>query len=311
MTATEDSSGSSVITPTDAFALLGDRTRLRILQVLGQSGEPLQFEELRSRVGYEDSANFSYHLSKLSDHFITKTDHGYDLTMPGRSVVEAVLAGAITETPEINPITINESCQYCGSSIEVLYRDEALIFRCTECPGSYGETSGRIKEQRIGYFPFPPGGLTNRSVEEIVDAAYVWGGLEMMGIAYGVCPKCGGAIEKSVEVCEDHRLDDGLCPNCNQLKAVTLHATCLNCNRSIAGMYAIDLLSSEELRAFLLDHGIDYLSPPSQAKWGAALAGYGEEIDSHDPFRATFTFSIGDESLALTVDDQFNVVESR
>ena len=311
MTATEGSGGTVGITPTEAFALLGDETRLRILQVLGQAREPLQFEELRSQVGYEDSANFSYHLSKLSNHFISKTDDGYDLSMPGRSVVEAVFAGAITDRPTIEPMMIDESCQYCGGSIEVLYRDEALIFRCTDCPGSYGETAGRIEEQRIGYFPFPPGGLTNRSVEEVVDAAYVWGGLEVAGIAYGVCPKCGGAIEKSVEVCEEHRPEDGVCPMCDQLKAVTLHASCLNCNRSIVGMYAIDLLSSVELRAFLLDHGIDYLSPPSHAEWGAALGGYTEDIDSRDPFRATFTFTIGDESLALTVDEHLRVVESR
>lgn len=72
-------------------------------------------------------------------------------------------------------------------------------------------------------------------------------------------------------------------------------------------MCGIDLLPLRNFENSSLITGWTNLSPPSQAEWGAALGNYTEDIESRDPFRATFTFSIGDESLALTVDEQLEV----
>lgn len=89
----------TTLSPDEAFAVLGDDTRLQILQMLGAADEPLAFSELFDRIEYHDSSNFGYHLDKLVDHFVRKTDEGYALRQAGRRVVEAILSGAVTDDP--------------------------------------------------------------------------------------------------------------------------------------------------------------------------------------------------------------------
>ena len=56
---------SATLSPDEAFAVLGDETRLQILQTLGEADEPLAFSALFDRIEYDDSSNFGYHLDKL------------------------------------------------------------------------------------------------------------------------------------------------------------------------------------------------------------------------------------------------------
>ena len=59
--------------PADAFALIGNETRLAILEALWAADErPVSFSELRRAVGMRDSAQFNYHLQKLTGHFVTR-----------------------------------------------------------------------------------------------------------------------------------------------------------------------------------------------------------------------------------------------
>lgn len=65
------------LTPEDAFAVLGDETRLNVVRVLWSAGasheyddvddtaSTMPYSELRRRVGVEDDGRFNYHLSKL------------------------------------------------------------------------------------------------------------------------------------------------------------------------------------------------------------------------------------------------------
>lgn len=108
--ATQSSGGTpETLSSEDAFAVLGDETRLQILQALGEADEPLAFSELFERIEYEDSSNFGYHLRKLVGHFVRKSDEGYTLWEAGRRVVEAVLAGAMTENPVMELTQIDEA----------------------------------------------------------------------------------------------------------------------------------------------------------------------------------------------------------
>jgi hypothetical protein len=74
---------------TEAFATLGNETRLSILLALWEAYEPfvatnaVAFSELRERVGMRDSGQFNYHLDKLRGHFVRKTDAGYELRRAG------------------------------------------------------------------------------------------------------------------------------------------------------------------------------------------------------------------------------------
>jgi DNA-binding transcriptional ArsR family regulator len=123
--------------PTDAFALLGDETRVGILRALGEAAGPLSFSTLRERVGTRDSGRFNYHLDRLVGHFVARTDEGYTLRRVGERVVVAVQSGSVTATPELGPTLVDESCPFCGAQVGVHYREERLGVFCTECAGAY------------------------------------------------------------------------------------------------------------------------------------------------------------------------------
>ena len=60
--------------PAEAFSVVGNETRLAILEALWAAPErPVTFSELRSRVGMADSAQCNYHLYRLTGQFVAKT----------------------------------------------------------------------------------------------------------------------------------------------------------------------------------------------------------------------------------------------
>lgn len=77
MTGETDGPEDSGLPPDEAFAVLGDESRIDILKSLGEANDQLSFSELYERVDTPDSGQFSYHLDKLLGHFVRKTDDGY------------------------------------------------------------------------------------------------------------------------------------------------------------------------------------------------------------------------------------------
>ncbi|MEF8838890.1 MAG: hypothetical protein V5A24_02280 [Haloarculaceae archaeon] len=137
-------------------------------------------EALRAQRQRGLAGNFSYQLDNLMDHFIRKTDEGDALRQPGRRVVVAVLSGAVTETPRIEPTRIDRSCPSCGASVEIRYTEARLEGYWTECAGveratrSAG-TSADGADGLLGQLPLPPAGIEDRGVAEVEDAAWTWG----------------------------------------------------------------------------------------------------------------------------------------
>lgn len=91
--------------PEEAFALLGNETRIAIVDALGDADGSLSFSDLRSAVGVRDSGLFNYHLSKLLGAFVERTDDGYELSEAGVHAYESILDGSFgdrrrTETSE-------------------------------------------------------------------------------------------------------------------------------------------------------------------------------------------------------------------
>lgn len=64
------------------------------------------------------------------------------------------------------------------------------------------------------------------------------------------------------------------------------------------------LLDVPELLAFVGEHGLNTTADGIEWGWH-----YGEDIVSTDPFEARFTFTIDGDSLALTVDDDLDVMD--
>lgn len=311
----------TVLSPNDAFAVLGNETRMEILQTLGNADGPLSFSELRDRVGMRDSGQFNYHLDKVDGHFVSKTGDGYELRQAGRRVIQTVFSGAVTEDPVIEPTVIDEPCPLCGASTVVAFYQERLDHYCTDCNGYYGVTtpltdeapsSGRSSEQAeygyIGSVPFPPAGLQGRTAEEVFQASVAWFLLEVLAIANHVCPRCSAPLEESLRICEEHETTDGTCGKCSHRHAILLNSACSNCLYDRTGAFGLRLLTADDLLAFLLSHGINPISPSARAAYYAVLVDYEEEILSVQPFEARFTFRFDQDTLTLTVDDDLSVV---
>ena len=119
--------------PAEAFSAVGNETRLDILEALWAAPErPVTFSEFRSRVGMADSAQFNYHLYRLTGQFVAKTDDGYDFRSPGRAVIQAVLAGSLNQDPELEPFAVEGDCIDCGAGPEAFDEDERLRVVCPD-----------------------------------------------------------------------------------------------------------------------------------------------------------------------------------
>ncbi len=309
MATKRDGPEMTTLPPDEAFAALGNDTRMAILQTLGEADRPLSFSELRDHVGMRDSGQFNYHLDKLDGHFIHKTDEEYDLRQAGRRVIEAVLSGAVTEIPELEPTQIEWLCPYCGAPVEVTYDETAprpVKPYCTECAG-IAEFSDPYDHGQLADLQLPPAGIHGRTPEELLQAAITWGHLEDMATYSDVCPRCSAALEHSITVCETHDSSDDVCNNCNREYAAALSSNCPNCIFAVEEVPATLLaFGTIEMLAFLTTHGYNPIADP----YGPVMKDAEEEILSTDPFKARFTFTIDDDTLTLTVNDDLSVVDT-
>lgn len=313
MTIDSDRTEPTRLSPDEAFAVLGDETRLQILQTLGEAGERLPFSELRERVAYDTAGNFSYHLDKLAGHFIDKSDEGYALREPGRRVVQAVLSGAVTEAPLLESTKVDFPCRHCGTPVEVRYSQGKMRMSCTECSGNFDESRyppGREGETEAAYgnlgnHSMPPEGVQGRTAAGAMRAAATLAHLDILAATSDVCPRCSAPVEHSVvSVCGNHAATDGLCKHCGHRNAVRIRFSCTNCiyERTTAAVMA--LLDVPELLAFVGEHGLNTTSDGIEWGWD-----YREDVLSTDPFEGRFTFTIDGDSITLTVDEDLSVVD--
>lgn len=325
---------AAALSPDDAFAALGNETRMEILHALGEADGPLSFSELRDRIGMRDSGQFNYHLDTVVGHFAGKTDEGYELRPAGRRVVEAVLSGAVTVDPVLEPTRVDEPCPLCGAPTAVAFSRQRLDHYCTACAGHYGPADESVPASEesdgaggsvstgdgaddageygyLGSFQLPPAGLQGRTANEVFAAASTWGILELLAVASRVCPRCSASLTTSTRVCEDHDVASGFCDRCGNRRAVRARFDCTNCPHEQTGALVLALVADIDVLSFLVDHGINPVSPSAQGAYYAALMEYDEELRSVDPFEARVTLTVDGDALALVVDDDLRVVEAR
>jgi hypothetical protein len=162
--------------------------RLEILLALWDApGFSLSFSELRKTVGERDSGSFTYHLSELQDHFVAKTDDGYELQYPGHRVLDAIQSGVFHEQVAVGPIDLDETCRRCGDRLTFEYDTDCIArIRCPDC-------GNRALE-----WPFDPGGIAGRDDDAIVAAFDRRTRLVWSCALDGVCPFCAGRIDREV-----------------------------------------------------------------------------------------------------------------
>jgi hypothetical protein len=321
---TEDNgTDATALSPDNAFAVLGNETRMTILQTLAEADTPLSFSELRERVGMRDSGQFNYHLDEVEGHFVRKTDHGYELRQAGRRVIGAVLSGAITDDPVIEPTRIDNPCPICDAPTLVAFYEGRVEHYCTECAGYYGRDSPSVGDSTsgensngtaeygyLGSFQLPPAGMQGRTPEELFQAGSTWGLLKLMAVATGVCPHCSAPLTTSVRVCEDHGSTGDPCEQCDNRHATQLEFRCTNCLYGGESAFTVTLIANADVLAFLATHGINPVSPSDPTAYAAAIMDNEEELVSVEPFEARFTFAIDDDTLTVTVDDSLTVTEA-
>lgn len=305
----------SYLTPTAAFSVLGNETRLKILQALGEADGPLSFTRLRETVGTPDSGQFNYHLHKLEGPFVRKTDGGYVLRQAGRRIIESILSGTLTDDSSLEPTPTDSPCYFCDAPVEVSFSQEWVSMYCTECAGAYGESirrtdsepADRSRRGYLGGLPFPPAGLRGRDGTAVIRAARTWANTEIMAMAAGVCPRCAASVETTVDVCSDHT-PGGICERCDYRLAVRMSMRCENCHHHVNGPFVFRLSTNTALLSFLTSRGVNPLSPTHE--FYEVVANYAEEILSTDPLEMRFTFTMGEDSIRLIVDDNLEVIDA-
>ena len=153
--------GDGATCATEAFAALGDETRLAVLLARREACDPadpddgVPFSRLRERVGVRDSGRFNYHLDRLEGRFVRRVENGYALRRSGRQLVRTVVAGTSIEEPALEPTGIDADCPFCGAPLAATYEDEWLYRVCTGCLGAY-EGASRCPTATLRGRPSPP-----------------------------------------------------------------------------------------------------------------------------------------------------------
>jgi DNA-binding transcriptional ArsR family regulator len=267
------------VAPAEAFGVVASETRLEILEALWEAeSRPVRFSALRREVGMRDSAQFNYHLDKLRDHFVTKAEAGYDLTHAGKTVIRAVLAGEFNENPTLDPFGVPGECADCGGDLSAHYADEKLSIECDACSALHGRYS------------FPPGGLADRTNEEIARAFDQRVRHLHCLAADGVCPECNGSMD--TRIVED---DDvlGL--------SVRVDHVCRRCDHHLHSSVGLSLLDQSDVVTAHRAHGIDLGTRPYWTLDWCVCDEY-TEVRSEDPWRIRVRLPLADLAEAGTVE---------
>jgi hypothetical protein len=270
----------------EAFSVLADETRLAILQELWWADGPLPFSDLRDRVGATDSGRFNYHLKKLTDHFVERTDDGYELGTAAIRVMGAVFAGTYSESATLEPIPVGFDCYECGGPVEAHYDAGRVSVQCAECDAGYMD------------FVVPPGILHGRERENLpaVFSRYVRS--VARHAATGFCPFCLGPTAPGLgdENVEERGMVGGT-------------YTCQRCDTTIRAMVGTFLLDHPTVVRFYDDHGIDVRNTPLW-EFGWLYDGEASWYESEDPPIATIRIELDGDALTLRVDEELRVIDT-
>jgi hypothetical protein len=250
----------------------------------------------------------NYHLNKLTDRFIRRTDAGYELMDAGKRVVRMLLSGTAIDDPEIDPVAVDISCWYCGGGVEWSYQDGWRSLECTNCDARCVESfpPGVISKNE-----FPPSGLRDRTPDEINEADRKWGTHRRASVMDGVCPECAGDMPvTAIDICDDHRPDwDAyqFCDRCGSIFWMLVSHTCERCKYQWRMPTLFYPSRQPAVIAFFYEHGIAFDLATYEQR--TLLLDFEEELVSRDPLRIEISITLDDDTLRLTFDGRMDVVD--
>jgi hypothetical protein len=278
-------------TPEEVFGLVADETRFDILRAIrdAESDEP-SFAELREEAGVRDSGRFNYHLDKLTDRFVRKTDDGYELTYAGLRVLGAAISGVYTDADAVEPnVSPDYECVECGGAVEASYDAGTLGLTCSEC----GLPSAR--------FGVPPILVATTESDE---QGSVFGRHLLTTIhqtVRGECTVCNARVECSLYDDFGEQFDIG-----EQYHGAIYE--CDECGLQATFDLATIAVDHPAVVGFLYEHGYDFRETPV---WRLGdLFDFDSEVVSEDPKRVRATITVDDPaSIAVTFDEDLTVVD--
>ena len=282
------------VEPEAAFSTLADATRLDILQALWEAeGQTATFSKLRETVGTKDSGKFNYHLQKLTEGFVRKTESGYELRAAGRNVVGALVSGAYTMTGSIDPMVLDDPCPACAGELTFDYEDERVRIECGTCPF-------------WSAFPVPPGALADHPVDRFPTVAdrYVRTLLTQARLEF--CSQCYGRVEPSLQSFDELPWLESK-PEFGDTVAVSYD--CDRCGMNNQINLATIMLDHPEVSAFHHEHGIDVRDVPIWHMGGIDGEPQSTLLDDDAAGAARVTYIAEDDRLTLTVEDSLAVVD--
>ena len=305
------------LAPDEAFTILGNEIRLEIIRVLWQTGaafeyddgsnavEPVAYSELQDQVDVDDNGKLNYHLSKLTPHFVRRTEDGYRLSSAGKQIARTVIAVSSAERVDFSQ-ALDQDCPLCGAAVAVTYEDQWLRVRCTECGGLFGD---QAPTGTLFLTNYPVAGLSTRTRKQALAAGLYRCALDITYLMYGICRECGGPISSSVTVCDGHDVKDGQpCDTCGTPFPVWADMKCDTCGfakRLPVEMYAIGLVLATELTS---NPELDIDSPTVDE--AIELLQTNVETDvSTEPLRISLRIKVETTAFTLTLDNEMNIVD--
>ncbi|SER40740.1 ArsR/SmtB family transcription factor [Natrinema salaciae] len=277
----------------DAISSLGNAHRLQILLALDnadrehqESWYTMSFTELYNAVDVGSSSQFSYHLDRLVDQFVSETPDGYRLTYSGHKIVRTVLSEVYESTSTFEDTSVSGVCLFCdGSSLLATLDAEQFRVRCTSCDAIL-----------VTDF-FPQSQTRGRTSSEIIESfGYrIWS--MYVQLRGDVCPECFGPVETGVDVYE------------HTGKTVHLHvSSCRECRHRISLPVEVPVAFHPTVLYSFWEHDISLLDVPLWEFFEYITTDViATDIIADDPFAATFDVTLGDEPLRLSMDDTATV----
>ncbi|WP_251329852.1 DUF7351 domain-containing protein [Haloplanus pelagicus] len=280
------------IDPQDAFQLFSHELRLEILFALWDAPDySLPFSEMQTAVGERDSGKFTYHLEKLTGHFVAEIDGQYVLQYAGHRVVDAIQSGVFHTSPTVEAVAAPGVCPTCGASPTFDYDDHLATVTCSSCGTKLIE------------YPFDPGGFQGRSLDAAIDAfddrtKYKW-----RLASGGVCFVCAGRVavsyaESPHELARHDRYNSFFAED----HPAVLHLTCRNCSFFSYVPVGVRLLDSPRVVGELAMRGVD---TTDRFLWELPFVTDPDRLTvrSRDPWEVLVEATTPSGTLAVTLDD--------
>ena len=296
MTDAEDTAVSETIDPEEAFLRIAHEIRVEILLALWRApGHSLAYSELFEQVDVRDSGQFTYHLSKLVDQFVRHSGERYELLYAGHRVIDAIQSGVFHEQVELDPVSLKSTCLTCGSDLTFEYTGHISTVYCSECETTFLE------------YPFDPGGVADRTGDELA-TAFDQRTRHMWRLARtGVCPVCAGTV--TAEIVTDTAKPYAIVHDWEYFTAdhpLLISLDCQQCsfyNYLPVGAMLLDHLPAT---CFLHEHGRNVQETPL---WRLDFVVASDRIDvqSEEPWRIAVTVAAGDEERRVMIDDTLSI----